>query len=608
MENVFELNNEKWKGIKCGMFNNSSYWGYKTSVLKSGICKYYRRKMFNKFEWCIVEMYLMGMINKGVRTNLINRLKILLMEEIICLEIGDIYEGIMILNKFSVNENNYVEEIKNLMKYVNIIKDLKRGRVVSYMKNYWCLKYKDMDFDLDSVVCKRVNRYKKEGDDIELLKYGELFINYVLERDERMFGIFVKMYNYKGGSGKRYRRKDGIYLLFSIIEERFCVIKKFRVVFDFVLGMFNRKSMVERMAFGVWLVMMVWKFDELNFRNKEFDSEYINDEYVKSYMKDWSKISIDEDFVVKDYHVNKGYGLGKFANVGAFVVDEDLGILGSNGENYKKLYIDVKDGKEIVLEDYEFKEELEVVDVIVNEKELEFIDWSKFENVKVLEDGVCGLKVCCIKVEYEGRIYILKEMKKSFNYGRDYMICDLLKDEFGVKSMNMKRIRSNVGLEVVDKKKKSFVKNWKFGDKEVVYCMMEYFENIGDLGKNKEFLDDENVFRESLKIRLFDGLFRSSDNILRNILVNKDGDVLSIDEGDIYGKRKLIFNMNDWFKKGENKEKSKIIVNEILDNWVLENKIDIVEEMLNMFEFSEYVDEMKERFSNYRNIVIKELE
>ena len=75
--------------------------------------------------------------------------------------------------------------------------------------------------------------------------------------------------------------------------------------------------------------------------------------------------------------------------------------------------------------------------------------------------------------------------------------------------------------------------------------------------KNKEFLDDENVFRESLKIRLFDGLFRSSDNILRNILVNKDGDVLSIDEGDIYGKRKLIFNMNDWFKKVENKEKVK---------------------------------------------------
>ena len=41
-----------------------------------------------------------------------------------------------------------------------------------------------------------------------------------------------------------------------------------------------------------------------------------------------------------------------------------------------------------------------------------------------------------------------------------------------------------------------------------------------------------------MKIRLFDGLFMSSDNILKNILVNEYGDLLSIDEGDLFGKRK----------------------------------------------------------------------
>ena len=56
-----------------------------------------------------------------------------------------------------------------------------------------------------------------------------------------------------------------------------------------------------------------------------------------------------------------------------------------------------------------------------------------------------------------------------------------------------------------------------------------------------------SFFKESMKIRLFDGLFRRKDNILRNILVNSDGVVLSIDEGDIYGKIKLVFNKNDWF-------------------------------------------------------------
>ena len=98
------------------------------------------------------------------------------------------------------------------------------------------------------------------------------------------------------------------------------------------------------------------------------------------------------------------------------------------------------------------------------------------------------------------------------------MLVEMFKKEFGIKELGMKRIKSNRGLEVVDKKKKSFVGNWKLGDREVVYCMMDDFENVGDLGKNKGFLERDGVFKESMKIRLFDGLFRSSDNILRNIV------------------------------------------------------------------------------------------
>ena len=183
---------------------------------------------------------------------------------------------------------------------------------------------------------------------------------------------------------------------------------------------------------------------------------------------------------------------------------------------------------------------------------------------------------------------------------------DLLKREFGIKDMGMKRIKSEKGLEVVDKKKKSFVGNWKWGDREVVYCMMDDFENVGDLGKNKGFLEKDEVFKESLKIRLFDGLFRSSDNILRNILVNSDGVVLSIDEGDIYGKRKLVFNKNDWFCRSENVEKSKKVIGEILDEWKVEDKIGMVEEMMVKFEFGEMVEEMKSRFGGYREIVMGE--
>ena len=260
------------------------------------------------------------------------------------------------------------------------------------------------------------------------------------------------------------------------------------------------------------------------------------------------------------------------------MIDEDLSLLGEKGEEMRKLYVEMKKGAKVVKKKKKIvmkakkvvenppkveekpkkkkkiikKKKSEVQVHKVNESELEMVEWSRFQNVEVLEAGVCGLKVCCIRVEFEGKNYILKEMRESFRYGRDYMLMDMLKKKFGVKDMGMRRIRSNMGLERVDFKRKSFVGNWKWGERSLVYCMMDEFVNRGDLGKNKEFLVRDDVFRDSLKIRLFDGLFRSSDNIMRNILINDEGVVLSIDEGDIYGKRPKIFGKTDWFLKKEN--------------------------------------------------------
>ena len=63
-------------------FNNVSEHGYKSSILKSGICKYTRRNEKDKMRWCVMEMALFANHPKGqgLVTNLINRLKILIME------------------------------------------------------------------------------------------------------------------------------------------------------------------------------------------------------------------------------------------------------------------------------------------------------------------------------------------------------------------------------------------------------------------------------------------------------------------------------------------------------------------------------------------------
>ena len=689
------LDKDKLSNIKGGMFTNRSYDGYSSKVLKSGICKYYRRKIFDKFEYCVIEMMLFMTLNKSLLTNLFNRLRILLMEEIIFTELGPICQCIKLLK--NIESLDYEIQIKNILKICYIVKICKRGRIVSYINNY--NKLNIIKENLDDIVLDNVLKYKKNNDSNILLKYGELFIKYIdIDNDNEksyikmgIFNIFQILYeNNSIECGIRYRRKDPVYLLFEIIENLYFNTTKGKTISEFVKIMFFRKNMVERRAFGVWYMCFAWKIKNYEFNLNEIDTNNIN---LEDYFKYRKKLDINEDFVVNDYHVNKNNGIEKFGYVGSVVIEESLDILGENGSKFKQLYIDAKtgklnkdteklklnttinnketkklqpqkkikkkkklkfkvtnnDNKEIEklqpqekikekkkLKSNENKDDKQIIKKKLNIKfkvnnndnkdnkdnkkieknasfnnydnnNLKIINFDNFTNIKVLEDGVCGLKVCCIRVDYNGTTYILKEMRKSFNYGKDYMIINELKHLFNIKPLIMDRIKSNKSLTRIDTTKRTLVNNWKFETKEVYYCKMLEFENIGEVGKNTYLLEDDNVFLECLKIRLYDGLFCSSDNILRNILINSDNKLLSIDEGDIYGKRKYIFNKHDWFKKIENKEKTQNKSLVIIDNWNLEAKIDIVSETLIKYGFSDKIDIMRERFKNYKNIVINEL-
>ena len=203
-------------------------------------------------------------------------------------------------------------------------------------------------------------------------------------------------------------------------------------------------------------------------------------------------------------------------------------------------------------------------------------------------------------------LYVLKESGKGMNWGIDYLFLDELKKEFGIKDLKMKRIKSNKGLGRIDRKINSYKSNWVFEEKETIYCMMKYYKNIGDLGKNKEILESKDKLKYLYKIRLFNGLFRSSDNILRNILVSDEKELISIDEGDIFGKRKLIFNKRgDCVKKNLDLELMKICISEIMEN--KERKIKIISKKLDDFGFESKKNEFLDRFSDFESIVLGEL-
>ena len=633
------LDQERIAKMKCGIFKGKSFYVFRPSVLKSGVCKYYRRGIFDKFRWCIIEMLIFGYNSDGdgagLVTNITNRMKILLMEEIVFDKIGNIAHCVKILN--SITEEKQIDKkITGAIEFCRIVEGMKRGRLISYINNWW--RYSSKSIDVEGIKLKQIQKYAKKDDSELLLKYGELFIECIEKRDERLFGIYDILYKMEGKFGLHewMRRRDAVYLLLEIVKDRFCSNLVFKSVFDFGMVLFNRKGMVERRAFGAWLLGFVWKWDDLDFSKSDTIIEEID---INTILENHKPIQINEDFVVNDWHVNKKFGKEKFGKVGAFVVDECLELLGENGERYRKFYVDCKAGKAPTTTKKKFKVKVKtgVLDdnissktnvsddgmnleekkktfkfkfrkkPIVKEANLPLIDWLDFSDVEVLDVGVCGLKVCRIKAKYNGQLVILKEMRESFRFGRDYMCIDSLKTCFGVKELKMKRIRSNQILDRVDRTKKTLVNNWRFIEKEAVYCMMDCFENVGDLGKNKQFLQSDIVFKEALKIMLYDGLFRSSDNIIRNILVNSDGELLSIDEGDIFGKRARVFSKRDWFLKTENIEKTKKMSTEIINEWNLEDKIKLVESRLKEYDFiEEMISEAKTRFRNYMNIINSE--
>lgn len=161
------------------------------------------------------------------------------------------------------------------------------------------------------------------------------------------------MFQLEGKYSSRYRRKDAIYLFWEIIEDFMCIRdnEENKIIFHFALDNFNRKSMKERRYFAVWICIMMWKNiyhyqvvdKKIDTNQKQLHKDKFN---IEEYIQHRKNIKIDEDYVIRDWHVNKKYGLKRFGQVGSMVINEDLSLLDNKGEMYKQFYIEMKDIQE----------------------------------------------------------------------------------------------------------------------------------------------------------------------------------------------------------------------------------------------------------------------
>jgi hypothetical protein len=245
------------------------------------------------------------------------------------------------------------------------------------------------------------------------------------------------------------------------------------------------------------------------------------------------------------------------------------------------------------------------------------------DDIELITEGVCGDKLPCGYATVDGRDKVIKPMTKSLNYGMDYYYMDKQKHLFGLNDMciEIRKIPGKVLTmkcskeEVYDKKtcKTKIVKHrsykWEDGKDGQVIAIMTKINVKADLSKCKDILNNEDKFREMLKIRLFNGFFRTSDNIIRNILVDEDDELWAIDENDIYGVRKEVFNRKEPLRK------SKLMTAEVIESVIDEldfptHEQTLIDEMSKYFPEASckfYERELRKRVLNYKQIVLKEL-
>ena len=604
-------------------FSSVSFNGYKLDILKSAVQKYLRRREFDKMVWCVAEIYLFQVYaktdvekraTKGIISNLLNRLIIMLDEEMLFVEC----EKYLVVRR-------YIEEFEKsgrgnfdyLYKICDVMCGARMIRRNSDIRGYWSPGKKNVKVD---------NGY--ESDDYCFVKFKEKF-----EADDPECFLWMLKIFYKGEEGNivRYRRKENIYMIWEYLFDRKNIKNNevLRKCLEYRFEEFKKKNRSERFIFlsaAIDIAMYRGReqkedwFDckkkkKFNIEDlvREHGTKFVNRELIREVYLEWKKMEID-DYAI-DMHTSAGRKMGKnkidFIASGAVVVNEDKEYFvqewrdcynkakkasftaavalrkkkdeaklekAKKKENKKeKKEVEPKKGKtdreKVRAAKYKRIKKLRGKPNFDDlEKDLEFIDGQTIDvnYIKLCSDKTCGNKVMCfefVSASWGKPNTVWKESRKSMNYNRDYACVDECKELFGLEKIGMKRMVSNFRIEKIDKNENSWLNNWKkvYCDAltdPVIYCVMNKIEPGIEVGKMKaDILKSRKLLKEFAKIGVFRGMFRVSDFNGRNVLLKNNDELVSIDEGDIGKRLDIIGGREKWLIGALNKDKT--IINEI---------------------------------------------
>lgn len=635
-----KINNMKLR-VFCGMCMN----GLKTDVMKSGMQKYIRRGNLEKSLYCAVELDMFKELKgdkkvKGLRSNMRNRIIITLCEDI---GISDwrIYEKIDSLLKLWEENRNSEDncERKYLLEIINYMTNSEKLRMCSWIKGYfgYCFNDEEMknkyyeNINLEKTKYRCGLWYYKKNDSDEIKRLIDGVIYNLDNNSDNVFYWILKILKSKEISGRRGRKGKKGFIIFDILIKYIIktknkkLMKLFKIHENWYIK--NNNSRGENLIYLLNLVLFYLRRDDIKWEDEieeiNLSNEDVNEIYNRNINDDY-KFELD-DFII-DMHCSDGKKEGKnaknFVLEGSVVENESnfMVELYKNAYNEFKLNQIIKKGEEDKkIKNNQMKNKKKALEILNEKKikkkklnlkleeELEFIDFKELMNIEKVEDlneklcrkQTCGGKVMTFINKEKG--IIVKEMRKSFNYGRDCCIIDDLKKSFGIKKLGCKRVRSNMIVKKIDKKNKFWKENMEIKEEKCIYLIMDMFENLGTLVQNKKRRTEDKIKMDYFKIVLFRGIMKVTDTNYTNVLINKDDVLLSIDENNIGNRVKILCRR---MSKCYNKEEVDSVIEDILKN--KEEKLNEIKNKLNEYEMEYFYEMVEERMNNLKEIIYEE--
>ena len=346
-----------------GPFGGSTgYHGHLIDMLKSGLQKYIRRGETEKAIRCAIDLDLFYNFEpkaKGIRTNMINRLRIISCEEF-CWGNPLLFKKIdnEISNWTKFRSLNRIEGVKAIVNIIEILSLVKPVRMISFIRAAYkhgplysqiLLKYPKLYVDLDDdTKSLDTTSLVKKDDPLIIGKLINKFNYYFTNKSDKSVYWAFKIMNIKEKCSRRYRRTGAEYILWEYLLDYLNLEDSLKKPIE-VLFKWYKNNKSEHWMYLINAIMIALEYNKKNITNcldqyyPSLNIKTVNDSEIGKIVENHKNSLFEIDDYCIDQHTGKGRSKNRgpihFATIGSFVQDENKEIL---NKEYKKIYLDLK--------------------------------------------------------------------------------------------------------------------------------------------------------------------------------------------------------------------------------------------------------------------------